>query len=140
MKIVLIGDIGWANFYHLGDEAMTDAALGELATRGICDITVIAGDPEYAATEKGFPAVKRFGYRMGSRNLNAKRMTAILSHAKGDSTLPIDDQAIETIKAVQEADAVLIAGGVTSTRRLTTTFMTGSPWQSLPGCMENHTR
>ena len=110
MKIVLIGDIGWRNLYHLGDEAMTEAAIKMLRTRGIDDITLTAGHPEVAEAFYGLPTVPRVGYwgawsraKMESRLRDLD--TELVSHTDTGGT------ATDIITAIARADAVLIAGG-----------------------------
>lgn len=62
MKCVLIGDIGWWDLYHLGDEAMTEAAIDLLTERGVDEITLVAGDPKVSEKFYGLPAVKRLRF------------------------------------------------------------------------------
>lgn len=110
MKIVVVGDIGWKDLYHLGDEAMTDAAIELLRARGITDITVTAGNPEIAAAFYGVPAVARIGY-VG--RWSRARMEARLAQLENELEAFEDDggEAQDAITAIARADAVLIAGG-----------------------------
>ncbi|RFU87089.1 polysaccharide pyruvyl transferase family protein [Streptomyces triticagri] len=112
MRVVLVGDIGWRDLYHLGDEAMTEVALDELQRRGITDITLIGGHPESATARYGVPSIHRIGFRgTPDRSHNIARHTAVTEAARGVRSLPEGDSAGAVIEAVREADAVLVAGG-----------------------------
>lgn len=109
MKIVLIGDIGWPNLYHLGDEAMTEAAIQMLQQRGLSDITLIAGDPAVSSAFYGLPAVPRIGFSgKWSRSRLHSHLSKVTDGLRSSSlvTPPTD-----VITAVEQADAVVIAGG-----------------------------
>ncbi|WIE80440.1 polysaccharide pyruvyl transferase family protein [Curtobacterium sp. MCSS17_016] len=110
MKIVVVGDIGWKDLYHLGDEAMTDAAIELLRARGITDITVTGGTPDIAADFYQVPAVSRIGF-VG--RWSRARMEARLAQLDEELASFIDDagEAKDAITAISRADAVLIAGG-----------------------------
>ncbi|WIE66325.1 polysaccharide pyruvyl transferase family protein [Curtobacterium sp. MCLR17_036] len=110
MKIVVVGDIGWKDLYHLGDEAMTDAAIELLRARGVTDITVTAGNPDIAAAFYGVSAVSRIGY-VG--RWSRARMEARLAQLDDELEAFEDDggEAKDAITAIARADAVLIAGG-----------------------------
>lgn len=105
MKCVLIGDIGWWDLYHLGDEAMTEAAIDLLTERGVDEITLVAGDPKVSEKFYGLPAVKRLRF---SGKWSRKRLDEELE--KITRSFGRDDIS-ETDKAVANADAVVIAGG-----------------------------
>ncbi|WP_349828218.1 polysaccharide pyruvyl transferase family protein [Brevibacterium litoralis] len=112
MHIMVIGDVGWSDFYHLGDEAMTEFALQALTTRGVERITLVAGEPEYAAELYGVDSVPRLGFSMKARTRNAARAEKILAFARGDdSALAPTDTARDTVAALRSADALLVAGG-----------------------------
>ncbi|WP_418276166.1 polysaccharide pyruvyl transferase family protein [Isoptericola jiangsuensis] len=113
MRIVLIGDVGWTNLYHLGDEAMTDQALDELRRRGVDEVTVVAGEPDVSARFYGVPAVARTGFRNSlDRSHNDDRLARVLDSARGHTgVLGAGDPALAVIDAVRAADAVLVAGG-----------------------------
>lgn len=109
----MIGDIGWSRFYHLGDEAMTEFAIDALRDRTDIEITLIAGEPEYAARMYGVDAFPRIGFKR-DRKPNIARMKKVLDHvdsAGSGSSLAPDDPAIRVIEAVRDSDAVLVAGG-----------------------------
>lgn len=105
-RVVLLGDIGREAFYHLGDEAMSDAAIDALRQRGITDITLVATQPHVATEFYGLPAVARFGFWDADSTATIDR--------KLDAALSRLDSAPEpgTINAaIAEADIVIIAGG-----------------------------
>ncbi|GAA4517167.1 hypothetical protein GCM10023159_29880 [Brevibacterium yomogidense] len=107
----MIGDIGWTNFYHLGDEAMTEFALEALHARGASHVTLIAGNPSHAAELYGVDTLPRIGFTPG-RPANRRRRDQVLATASGATdALPAHDPAHAIITAVRDADAVLIAGG-----------------------------
>ncbi|WP_084102228.1 polysaccharide pyruvyl transferase family protein [Demequina sp. NBRC 110051] len=107
MKVVVLGDISWPDLYHLGDEAMTEAAIDMLRARGIDDITLVAGNPEVARDFYGLPAVRRVRFRGDwSRGRNEWRL-ADVSRVLAEQDW--DDHPI--YPAIRDADAVIIAGG-----------------------------
>ena len=57
MKVLLMGDIGADADFHVGDEAMLEAALLELRSRLTADFTVISADPAASAS-----AIDDFGF------------------------------------------------------------------------------
>lgn len=108
MKVVVIGDISWRHQYHLGDEAMTEAAIHALQARDISDILLIAGDPQVATEFYGLPAVPRVGFHSTwSRDRLQSTLDAVTSSLASD----IDAPGAEIRREVAAADAVLIAGG-----------------------------
>lgn len=104
MKCVVVGDIGWEHLYHLGDEAMTEAALSLLEARGVDEITLVAGQPEVSESFYNRPAVKRFAF--GSK-WDRNRLEAKLAKV----TRQFDSAESPLHEAVRDADAVVIAGG-----------------------------
>lgn len=110
MKTIILGDIGWRSQYHVGDEAMTEAALEHLRAHGLTDITLIAGEPDVAEAIYGVPAVARIGYhrpwgRMKLEQTRARLKRALLK--PGDAT----PQMATMIEAIRGSDAAIIAGG-----------------------------
>lgn len=107
MKCVIIGDIGWKDLYHLGDEAMTEVAIEQLQRRGISDITLVAGQPEVAEAFYGCPSVSRIGFlgRWGRDECERvlERVTADLESGELAET--------DLYGAIAAADFVVIAGG-----------------------------
>jgi polysaccharide pyruvyl transferase WcaK-like protein len=113
MRIVVVGDVGWPNMYHVGDEAMTEYAIDALRERGIDDICVVSADVATAEEAFGTSAVPRVNFH-GRSGLawREERLVDIEKAMDGDrSALPDDDPARAVMAAVEGADAVLIAGG-----------------------------
>ena len=107
MNVVIVGDIGWQYLYHLGDEAMTEAAIDMLRARGVDDITLVAGQPHVAEAFYGLPAVPRVRFKADwSRARNDWRLQDVARVLKEEDW---DDSPIYA--AIRDADAVLIAGG-----------------------------
>jgi polysaccharide pyruvyl transferase WcaK-like protein len=116
MRIVLIGDVGPVDdVIHLGDEAMTEAAINELRSRGIDDITVVSANPIDTAERYSVKAVHRLGFGSAvasGHEARLDRLARIESAATGTTGMVSwDDPAWEVIEAVAAADAVVIAGG-----------------------------
>lgn len=112
-RITMIGDVGWSRFYHLGDEAMTELAIDALRERTDIEITLIAGEPQYAAEMYGVDAISRIGFKR-DRGPNITRLEKVLEHVASNGTrssLKANDPALKVIEAVRDSDAVLIAGG-----------------------------
>src|SRR4051812_36952199 len=113
MRGIVVGDVGWPNLYHLGDEAMTEYAIDALRERGVDDITVVSADVATGEKTFGTAAVPRVNFR-GRSGLawREERLEKIERAMQGDrAALPADDPAREVMAAVEGADAVLIAGG-----------------------------
>lgn len=107
MNVVIVGDIGWRYLYHLGDEAMTEAAIDLLGARGVDDITLVAGQPSVAQELYGHTAVPRVRFSADwSRARNDWRLKDV---ARVLEEQDWDDNPIYS--AIRTCDAVLIAGG-----------------------------
>lgn len=109
MRVVLIGDVSWKGTYHLGDEAMTEVAIAELRKRGVT-VTLIAGEPSISTGFYNVDSVSRFGFQGLDEKSYPHRLEAILDVVRGRGD-PFDDTTLQTIEAVSDADAVVIAGG-----------------------------
>ena len=108
-RVVVIGDVSWRGRYHLGDEAMTEAAIAQLQARGL-EVTLVAGDPELSGAFYGVPAVPVFGFATcRTSQARDERAHALQQAALGRATAAERDA--QTIAAVKSADAVVIAGG-----------------------------
>lgn len=105
--VVIIGDIGWRELYHLGDEAMTEVAAEELGLRTDVELTLVAGHPHVASEMYGFNAVGRVGF-LGKygREENNKRLAAV---GKVLAAKSFKEGTIYS--AIRDCDAVVIAGG-----------------------------
>ena len=114
MKSVLVlGDVGAVGTVrHVGDEAMTAAAIRELRARGDYHFAVVSALPEETAASYQVSAIPRPRILRGSIESRLARCDAIERAARGeDSALTSSDPAWEFIRALQGADAVLVAGG-----------------------------
>ena len=110
LNVVVIGDIGWPHLYHVGDEAMTEAALAELKRRGVVDITLIAADPDVAKYLHGTHAVPRFHFKLRwPRPWQDSHLRKVLAPLRSYTRGP--GPALTVYDAVHDADAVIIAGG-----------------------------
>lgn len=113
MKVLVIGDVSWQGSYHLGDEAMTEAAITQLQRRG-AEVTLVAGDPAISAALYGVDTVPQFGYRALATRKEWEARLAELDGVidavfAGEREAP--PYAAATLAALSEADAVVIAGG-----------------------------
>ncbi|UOQ57691.1 polysaccharide pyruvyl transferase family protein [Leucobacter allii] len=107
MKCVVIGDVGWRSLYHLGDEAMTEAAVGLLQRRGVTDITVVAGHPEVTERMYGVATVKRIGFLRSWGREKDERVLARLTERLERGEAPHEG----IYAAIADADFAVIAGG-----------------------------
>ena len=125
MRVVMIGDVGGLDGYHLGDEAMLDVAIGELSRRGAQELTVISSNPIDTATRYGVTGLSRIGFSdrsVRSDGVRDRQLDAVVALAEsgrfastGTGVLAEDEGAREraeaVIEAVGAADAVVVAGG-----------------------------
>lgn len=110
MKAIVLGDIGWASQYHVGDEAMTEAAIQQLRSRGFDDIVVVSGEPDVGAALYNCAGVARIGYHRPWSRERLETTKDTLVRAFGDpasATAPMRP----LIEAVRTADLAVIAGG-----------------------------
>ncbi|GAB3547354.1 hypothetical protein GCM10027404_09200 [Arthrobacter tumbae] len=111
MRVAVLGDIGQP-VYHVGDEAMTHAAVEELAARDIDSILLFSRDVEdtlarYSGVEAA-PTLQ-FPWPPNDRRDYLRRIRDVVA---GDhSQLPPSDQVWGFIEALRSCDALLIAGG-----------------------------
>src|SRR5699024_4536094 len=107
MDWLVLGDIGRGNLYHVGDEAMAEAAVDALQARGATGITLVATDADVAAQRYHLPAVQRLG--VAPAWSTADRDDALARAASGRIE---PDSLLERLDAaVRRTDAVLISGG-----------------------------
>lgn len=110
MRIVVLGDLG-QRAYHVGDEAMTVAAIDELRSRIDAEFVALTRDPVQTAELYGIrtaPALE-FPWPPAERN---SHLELIRRAARGDrEALPADHVTWRVIDEVRAADGVLIAGG-----------------------------
>lgn len=111
MSVLIIGDVGVLDgMFHIGDEAMFEVAVDELAQRGLSAIGVSSNPPETAA-RYGIPALPRLGFAGLDRADAARRADHLLAVAAGSAELSPDDPAVEVFKALEAARLVVNAGG-----------------------------
>lgn len=111
MNLVMIGDVGVVDdMVHIGDEAMFEAAAGELAARG-ASVTAVSSHPAETTARYALPAVGRIRFDGLDRAASDARLGAVWQAAEGRSALSPDDPAHAVIAAVAASDGVVIAGG-----------------------------
>jgi polysaccharide pyruvyl transferase WcaK-like protein len=112
MRIVAIGDIGVRDdVIHIGDEAMFEALVDALRSRGVEHITGLSAQPGESALRYGIDAVQSIGFPL-DRVASDDRMHRVIATAGGESGLLEDeDPAHAVILAVRDSDGVVIAGG-----------------------------
>jgi polysaccharide pyruvyl transferase WcaK-like protein len=112
MRIVGIGDIGVVDdMIHIGDEAMFEALVDAIGSRGVDDVTTLSSHPAETAARYGIGAIARIGFD-GDRASQLDRRDRVLRAARGErGALAGDDPALTVLDAVAAADGVVIAGG-----------------------------
>lgn len=111
MSVLIIGDVGaLEGMFHIGDEAMFEVAVVELAQRGR-DAIGVSSHPAETAARYGIPAVPRLGFEGLGRVEAARRAEHLLAVAAGTARLEPEDPARETIAALDAAEALVNAGG-----------------------------
>jgi len=97
MHFVAIGDIGPLDgMLHVGDEAMFEALVLELRARGVDRVTAISSNVDDTRERYGVEAVEGLGFTADREN-NEQLLAAGVSRAVRE--------------AVEQADAVVVAGG-----------------------------
>ncbi len=117
MELVLIADVGGAQTYHVGDEAMLEANLGELSRRlPGTRFTVVSADPEATARRYRVEAVAPLGFPSGDAEQDEvrreRRLEEVLRRAEGadaDAPPPAAEPAV--VAAVRRSSAVVVSGG-----------------------------
>lgn len=111
MTVLMIGDIGvLAGMFHIGDEAMFEAARDELGARGV-SVLGISSAPSESAARYGIPAIGRLGFVGLDRPAARARAGLLCQAAAGEATLDADDPAQEVLAHLESATGVLNAGG-----------------------------
>lgn len=113
MRVVVLGDIGTAGEFHAGDEAMAEAAVGELAARLDVTVVAISDEPGVTSALYGWESVPRIGFGGLASDAERDPRLADLDRAIGGDTaaLAANDPAWDVLRAVSGADAVVITGG-----------------------------
>ena len=108
MRIVAIGDIGVSDdMVHIGDEAMFEALVNAMDTRGVA-VTGVSSHPAESASRYGIEAIGTIGWPddTGDRF----RRVVLAADGFGGSLEP-GDPALAVIESIRSADGVVIAGG-----------------------------
>ncbi len=97
MHFVAIGDIGVVDgMLHVGDEAMFEALVLELRARGVDRITAISSNVDDTRARYGVDAIGGFGFT---------------AHREHNERLLAEGVSGAIREAVEQADAVVVAGG-----------------------------
>ncbi|MDR6199341.1 polysaccharide pyruvyl transferase WcaK-like protein [Microbacterium sp. SORGH_AS428] len=111
MSVLAIGDVGVVDdLFHVGDEAMFDAAVVELRRRGI-DTIGISSSPGETSERYGIDAVDRLGFAGLDRDAAARRAEQLVAAATGGTELTADDAAQGVLDALGTVTGVLHTGG-----------------------------
>lgn len=110
MKVAVLGDVGQP-VYHVGDEAMTHAAIAQLAARGLDHLVVLTRDVEHSRAAFGVEAAPTLTFPWPPRE-RSDYLRQVRAAVRGDSgALPSSDQAWRVIDQLRGCDALLVAGG-----------------------------
>jgi polysaccharide pyruvyl transferase WcaK-like protein len=96
--------------FHVGDEAMFDAAQRELRGRGI-DVVGVSSAAAESAVRYGIRTVPRLGFDGLDRPAARARARLLVDAATGDRALPEGDVAAGVLAALDAATGVLHTGG-----------------------------
>ncbi|MDY0830105.1 polysaccharide pyruvyl transferase family protein [Microbacterium sp. BG28] len=111
MSVLAIGDVGVVDdLFHVGDEAMFDAAVVELGRRGI-DTIGISSAPAETRERYGIDAVDRLGFVGLDPAAAAHRAEQLADAAAGRAGLAADDPARGVLDALGTVTGVLHTGG-----------------------------
>ncbi|MFD1714438.1 polysaccharide pyruvyl transferase family protein [Amnibacterium flavum] len=112
MQIVTVGDVGVRDdMIHIGDEAMFEALVTELGSRGV-EVVGVSSEPAETAVRYGIDTVPRIGFDLSlGRPAADERLGRVIRAATGESTLADDDPALTVIDAVRSSSGVAVAGG-----------------------------
>lgn len=116
MRLVVIGDVGVLDgMVHIGDEAMFEALLVELGSRGVDEFTGISANPAETAARYGIDSIAGIGFGGAiahDREAQSERRRRVLSAASGDAlALEPGDPANTVIDSIRRANGVAISGG-----------------------------
>lgn len=111
MSVLAIGDVGVVDdLFHVGDEAMFDAAVIELRRRGLATIGVSSA-PAETRERYGIDTVDRLGFAGLDREAAARRAEQLVDAATGTIHLAADDAAQGVLDALGTVTGVLHTGG-----------------------------
>ncbi len=111
-RLVLIGDVGGPQGFHVGDEAMLEANLDALrALVPGLTATVVSRDPAWTSRLYGVGAVPTFGFPPGAEDADGRRALRrrLLRRLRGRD--PGDRVGEEAMAAVAASDGVVVSGG-----------------------------
>lgn len=120
MRVVAIGDIGVIDeMIHIGDEAMFEAFIEGMRTRGLQSVVAISANPaetavRYSEDGSRVEAIRGIGFAptSGGRAAQEDRLDRVLRTAAGEiGLLPDDDSAHAVIDAIRGCDGVAVTGG-----------------------------
>ncbi|PVE18842.1 polysaccharide pyruvyl transferase family protein [Arthrobacter sp. Bz4] len=110
MRVAILGDIG-QRIYHVGDDAMTHAAVDELAARGIKDVVLLSRNAADTTGRFGTEAAPTIEFPWPYADYQ-HYLNEILSLLNGEPhSLADNDQVHGLIETIRGCDSVLIAGG-----------------------------
>jgi len=110
VKFVVQGDLG-QGAYHVGDEAMTVAAVDELSGRTGASFVLLSRDPEQTVGLYGTASIPTIEFPWPPAERSA-HLELVRRAVRGDrAALPPADNVWGVIDEVATADGVLIAGG-----------------------------
>ncbi|WP_051427265.1 polysaccharide pyruvyl transferase family protein [Arthrobacter sp. H20] len=110
MRVAILGDIG-QRVYHVGDDAMTHAAVDELAARGITDVVLLSRNVADTVHRFGADAVPTIEFPWPYAEYQ-QYLSDIRSLLAGQPHgLVEEDQVHRLIETIGGCEAVLIAGG-----------------------------
>lgn len=110
MKIAILGDVGQP-VYHVGDEAMTHAAVAELRRRGFDDLLVLSRNPAESRAAFGTESAPTLPFPWPPAE-RSDYLARVLRAADGDaSALPESDPAWQFVETLRGCEALLVAGG-----------------------------
>jgi colanic acid/amylovoran biosynthesis protein len=110
VRIVVLGDLG-QRAYHVGDEAMTVAAIDELAQRTGAEFVALSRDPAQTSALYGVRSIRTLEFPWPPVE-RSSHLELVRRAASGERmALPADSPAWQIIDEVRLSDGVLIAGG-----------------------------
>ena len=114
-RIVLLGDVGGSTGgggYHVGDEAMLEAALAELRDRGFGRFTVLSADPIDTAGRYGVQSIPQFGFGgLVTESDRDARLKELLADPAHPWAFTADDPALRIRDALIASTAAVVTGG-----------------------------
>jgi colanic acid/amylovoran biosynthesis protein len=110
VRIVVLGDLG-QRAYHVGDEAMTVAAIDELGRRTGAEFIALSRDPAQTSALYGVRSIRTLEFPWPPAE-RSSHLELVRRAAGGDrDALPADSAVWQIMDEVRLSDGVLIAGG-----------------------------